>query len=277
MRITILIDNRHTSGLESEHGLCLFVETTTHKILVDTGLSGKAFDNAEKLGININDVDLLLLSHGHIDHTGGLRRFLEINQKAKIIASHHIPDTKYWSNRGGKFHSLSPDEELIRNYINRFILITDNYVINNDIGIIIPKKAHNPKPQGNRYLFVSDGDKMIPYTASDELALSVVEDGRLVIISPCSHQGLLNIADNCCNAMNCSYIAAFVGGLHLLDGESDDVTSIASQINLLYPQMHLYTSHCTGRDACTILQEGFKDRFHVFTTGEGINIGSSIH
>lgn len=272
MHLTILIDNRSAADLESEHGLCLLVETKTHKILIDTGLSGKAFINAEKLGININDVDLLLLSHGHIDHTGGLKRFLEINQKAKIIASHLLPDTKYWSNRGGKFHSLSPDTELIRNHIDRFIFINDNYLINNDIGVIIPKNAHNPKPQGNRYLFVSDGDKMIPYTASDELALSVVEDGRLVVISPCSHQGLLNIADNCCNAMNCSFIAAFVGGLHLLDGESDDVVNITSQINHLYPKMHLYTSHCTGRDACSILQEELKDRFHVFTTGEGINL-----
>lgn len=272
MHLTILIDNRSAADLESEHGLCLLVETKTHKILVDTGLSGKAFINAEKLGININDVDLLVLSHGHIDHTGGLKRFLKINQRAKIIASHYIPDTKYWSNRGGKFHSLSPDTELIRNNINRFILIKDNYFINNEIGVIIPKNTNNPKPYGNRYLFVSDGDKMIPYTASDELALSVVEDGKLVVISPCSHQGLLNIADNCCNFMNCSHISAFIGGLHLLDGESDDVTSIASQINLLYPQMHLYTSHCTGNNACAILQEGLNDKFHIFTTGEGIKL-----
>ncbi len=272
MHLTILIDNRPASGLESEHGLCLLVETKTHKILVDTGLTGKAFDNAEKLGVNINEVDLLLLSHGHIDHTGGLRRFLEINKKAKIIASHLMPETKYWSNRGGKFHSLSPDTELIRNNIDRFILIKDNFFINNDIGVITPKNTNNPKPYGNRYLYVSDGDAMIPYTANDELALSVVEDGRLVIISPCSHQGLLNIADNCCNFMNCSHIAAFVGGLHLLDGESDDVASIASQINHLYPQMHLYTSHCTGHDACSVLQEGLKDKFHIFKTGEGINV-----
>lgn len=272
MHLTILIDNRSAADLESEHGLCLLVEAKTHKILVDTGLSGKAFDNAEKLGININDVDLLLLSHGHIDHTGGLKRFLEINQRAKIIASHYLPITNYWSNRGAKFHSLSPDEELIRNNIHRFILIKDNYFINNEIGVITPKNTNNPKPYGNRYLFVSDGDKMIPYNASDELALSVVEDGRLVIISPCSHQGLLNIADNCCNAMNCSFIAAFVGGLHLLDGESDDVANIASQINHLYPQMHLYTSHCTGNNACAILQGGLKDKFHIFTTGEGIKL-----
>ena len=183
-----------------------------------------------------------------------------------------MPDTNYWSNRGGKFHSLSPDAELIRNNKERFIFINDNYLINNDIGIVIPQNVHNPKPQGNRYLFVSNGDKMIPYTASDELALSVVEDGKLVVISPCSHQGLLNIADNCCNFMYCSHIAAYVGGLHLLDGESDDVASIASQINYLYPKMHLYTSHCTGHDACAVLQEGLKDKFHIFKTGEGINL-----
>ena len=115
MKITVLIDNRCSrADLVAEHGLSLFIETDAHRILVDTGLSGKAFDNAEKLGIDIQTVDYLVLSHGHIDHTGGLRRFVEVNHTARIVASCLVPRYQYFSNRGGKLHSLSPDEDVIR-------------------------------------------------------------------------------------------------------------------------------------------------------------------
>lgn len=273
MKITILIDNRNSaSALASEHGLSLHVQTKTHKILVDTGLSGKAFDNAEKLGVDIKSVDYLMLSHGHIDHTGGLRRFVEINKTAKIIASRHVRDYQYCSNRGGKFHSLSPDVEVINQNLERFVFIDDNYLIDNEIGCVFTRRQSFPRPNGNRYLFVEKGGGMSPYTAYDELALTIKTDEGLVVVSPCSHCGLLNIADECCKYMNCNDLTAFVGGLHLLNGEADDVANLAQLISKKYPKMHLYTSHCTGDEACKILSDKMFDKFHVFGVGERIEV-----
>jgi len=273
MLITILIDNRNSAPtLVSEHGLSLHVETKTHKILVDTGLSGKAFDNAEKLGVNIEAVDYLMLSHGHIDHTGGLRRFVEINKTAKIIASRLVRDYQYCSNRGGKFHSLSPDVEVINQNIERFVLVDDNCLIDNGIGCIFTRHQLYPRPNGNRYLFVGNGDALTPYIADDELALTIKTDEGLVVVSPCSHCGLLNIADECCKYMNCNELTAFVGGLHLLNGEADDVANLAELISNKYPKMHLYTSHCTGDEACKILSDKMLDKFYVFGVGERIEV-----
>ena len=273
MRLTILIDNRLSNpAFISEHGLSLLVETQTHRILVDTGLSGKAFDNAEKLGIDIKNVDYLMLSHGHIDHTGGLRRFLSVNKTAKIIASRLVRDYQYCSNRGGKFHSLSPDVEVINQNIERFVFIGDNYLIDNEIGCVFTRRQSFPKPLGNRYLFVGRGEGMSPYTAADELALTIMTDKGLVVVSPCSHNGLLNIADESCKYMNCNNLTAFIGGLHLLNGEGDDVSKLAELISKKYPQMHLYTSHCTGDEACKILSDKMLDKFHVFGVGERINV-----
>ena len=273
MKITILIDNRLSNpALTSEHGLSLLVETQTHRILVDTGLSGKAFDNAEKLGIDIENVDYLMLSHGHIDHTGGLRRFVSVNKTAKIIAARMLSSTDYWSNRGGKFHSLSPDVEVINRNIDRFVFVDDNYLIDSEIGCVFTRRQSFPKPLGNRYLFVGRGEGMSPYTAADELALTIKTYKGLVVVSPCSHNGLLNIADECCKYMNCNDLTAFVGGLHLLNGEGDDVANLAELISKKYPQMYLYTSHCTGDKACKILSDKMLDKFHVFGVGERIEV-----
>ena len=273
MRLTILIDNRLSNpALTSEHGLSLLVETQTHRILVDTGLSGKAFDNAVKLGIDIENVDYLMLSHGHIDHTGGLRRFLSVNKTAKIIAARMLSSTDYWSNRGGKFHSLSPDVEVINQNIERFVFIDDNYLIDSEIGCVSTRRQSFPRPNGNRYLFVEKGGGMSPYTADDELALTIKTDEGLVVVSPCSHCGLLNIADECCKCMNCNDLTAFVGGLHLLNGEGDDVAKLADLISKKYPQMHLYTSHCTGDEACSVLSDRLLNKFHVFGVGERFEV-----
>ena len=86
MKIVTLIENlANRSGLIAEHGLSFYIETDKSKIIFDTGQSSLFLNNAKKLNINIEDVDALVLSHGHFDHTGGLYPFLEANKKAKIF------------------------------------------------------------------------------------------------------------------------------------------------------------------------------------------------
>lgn len=78
MKITTLIENAHASGnLISEHGLSLYIETKKHKILFDTGQSNAFILNAEKLNIDLKQVDIVIISHGHYDHIGGLIHFFE--------------------------------------------------------------------------------------------------------------------------------------------------------------------------------------------------------
>ena len=85
MKITVLADNRKFDDtLESEHGLCIYLETENYKCLLDTGASDVFITNAEKLGIDLNEVDFVFISHGHADHIGGLPEFLSVNVKARI-------------------------------------------------------------------------------------------------------------------------------------------------------------------------------------------------
>ena len=87
MKIVTLIENLvQQTDYVAEHGLSLYIETGEHRLLFDTGLSGKFVDNASKMGIDLAQIDAVVISHGHYDHAGGLNAFFEINTKAKVYA-----------------------------------------------------------------------------------------------------------------------------------------------------------------------------------------------
>ena len=100
MKWTVLSDNRSCDdSLETEHGLSVLLETDHHRILMDTGASDVFIRNAEKMGIDLSTVDYVFISHGHSDHAGGLKHFMEINNKAIIIVSPHAVSGKFFSKR----------------------------------------------------------------------------------------------------------------------------------------------------------------------------------
>ena len=149
MRWTVLSDNRSDdSRLSTEHGLSIFLrrsQTERHKILLDTGASDVFIRNAEQLGIDLSDVDYVFISHGHSDHAGGLRYFLEHNQKAKVIVSPDAMGGKFFSRRGN-LHSITTEWPEIDN--NRLILIDQTCEISEGLHVIAHIPQTNPMPKG---------------------------------------------------------------------------------------------------------------------------------
>lgn len=82
--ITLMENTQGEEGCAFEHGLSLYIETEKHKILADTGATGAFAENAEKLGVDLSSVDMVVLSHGHYDHSGGILTFTEKNRHARI-------------------------------------------------------------------------------------------------------------------------------------------------------------------------------------------------
>ena len=109
MKWIVLSDNRSSdSRLSTEHGLSILLQTERHKILLDTGASDVFVRNAEQLGIALSDVNYVFISHGHSDHAGGLRYFLELNQKAQVIVSRDAMSGTFFSKRGN-LHSITTE------------------------------------------------------------------------------------------------------------------------------------------------------------------------
>ncbi|MBQ3048539.1 MAG: MBL fold metallo-hydrolase, partial [Oscillospiraceae bacterium] len=96
MKITVLAENVSAhENIGAEHGLSLYIETSEHKILFDMGQSSLFTENAEKLGVDLSDIDAAVLSHGHYDHGGGLGEFLELNRTAPVYLSRFAFEPHY--------------------------------------------------------------------------------------------------------------------------------------------------------------------------------------
>ena len=113
MRIINLVENTEgASGCGVEHGLCFYIETEKHKLLMDTGQTGLLLENAEKLGIDLTKVDTVVLSHGHYDHGGGILPFAKINPAAKIYVPEKAFGEYYSMNKAGEPHYIGLAKEI---------------------------------------------------------------------------------------------------------------------------------------------------------------------
>ncbi len=156
MKWTVISDNRTCNDLlQTEHGLSILLETEHHRILLDTGASDVFIRNAEKMGIDLSTVDYVFISHGHSDHAGGLKHFMEINDKAKVIVSPDALKEKFYSKRR-YLHSITTEWPEIPS--ERLLTIEQSESISNDIFILAHIPQIHPMPQGNQHLFVENSD-----------------------------------------------------------------------------------------------------------------------
>ena len=259
MKCTVLVDNRtNNPALETEHGLSVLLETERHRILLDTGASDLLVRNAQKMGIDLGMVDYVFISHGHKDHAGGLKHFMAINDKAKVIVSPDAMSGKFYSKRGHLPSITSdwpsiPEERLIK--VDKTCEITDGITV----------MAHfphvYPKPIGNQNLFIETGEgSFVPDDFRHELALYT--EGFL--FTGCAHSGLENILAACPWP-----VQTVVGGFHLLDGyeSEEELTDLSLHLKIKYPDTHFYTSHCTGNEAFLVMKKQLGDSFQAFSCG----------
>ncbi len=269
MKWTVLSDNRTNNDLlQTEHGLSILLETSKHRILLDTGASDVFIRNAERLGIDLSGVDYVFISHGHSDHAGGLKHFLSINERAKIIASHHAIRGKFYSKRGN-LHSITAEWPKIDE--GRLVLIDQTCTIAEDIHVIAHIPQSHPMPKGNQNLYVQNnaGD-FIHDDFRHELALYV----NGLLFTGCAHNGLENIL------AACPYpVKTVVGGFHLLDDyESEEELKALSKRLINYGNssplrerfgegLHFFTSHCTGDKVFATLKTIMGDQLQAFSCG----------
>ena len=267
MQWTVLSDNRSCNpALETEHGLSILLATEQHKILLDTGASDVFLRNAELLGVDLNDVDSVFISHGHSDHAGGLRYLLESNRQArtafKVIVSPDAMSGRFFSKRGN-LHSITTEWPEIDD--DRLVLTDQTCEIAKGIYVIAHIPQMHPMPKGNKNLYVQDahGD----YIHDDfrhELALYV--DGLL--FTGCAHSGLENILAACPWPVH-----TVVGGFHLLDGQERDeeIKALAQRLTERYPETQFYTSHCTGDMVYEVMKGVMGEQLLSFRCGTVIS------
>ena len=256
MRIVTLVENTACrEDLAAEHGLSLYMETGEYTILFDAGQSGAFGENAEKLGIDLKKVDVAVLSHGHYDHGGGLSRFLEINETAPVWMNPHAFEPHY--NAADKDIGLDAALEgssRIR-YAEEVQPIGKGLTLYTQIPCAVPLQPFGLK--------VWEKGKLLPEDFRHEQYLLVEEQGKRILISGCSHRGILNI-------MAHFRPDVLIGGFHFMkmDPEGEELEAAAAALQR-YPCTY-YTGHCTGQPQFEALKKILGRQLHSLTTGTEI-------
>lgn len=257
MKLTVLTDDNiyNHKGLLAEHGLCFYIETDGKKILFDTGYSDIFIKNAKKLGLNLLDLDYIVLSHGHYDHTWGLTHYLEyytnaLNKKIKAkkttIITH--PNTFFKRFEEGAIEVGCPisKEELSKHFnvkttkepfkLTKKLFFLGEIPRENDFEAIKPMEK----------LFIN-GEYQDDYVTEDS-ALAYKSDEHLSIMTGCSHSGICNIIEYAKKISKLEYINHIIGGFHLINSSNKKMDKILEYFSTQNIN-ELNACHCTGLKA----------------------------
>jgi 7,8-dihydropterin-6-yl-methyl-4-(beta-D-ribofuranosyl)aminobenzene 5'-phosphate synthase len=263
MKLTVLTDNNTLTDhyFTGEPGLSFLIETGGRKILFDTGYSDVFIRNAQRMGIGFLDLDTIVISHGHLDHTWGLvdlvRYFTEAAIEKKEIRipeliahpSCFYPKEKLPLQNNG---SILDEAEVRRRFpvnLSRWpVWITADLVF---LGEIPRKFAFEHTDPGKRRILHSDG-RIEPDQLLDDSALAYRSSAGLIIITGCSHAGICNITEYARTVCGDDRVLDIVGGLHLLDPGADRLEKTCHYLGSLELKA-LHACHCTSLASKTAL------------------------
>lgn len=273
--ITLIENNPDDNNtLLSEHGLSIYIEVDEMKILFDTGKSGDFINNAEKLNVDLSNIDYLLLSHGHYDHSGGFKILVDrIGSPFKIIVGDGFFNEKYklMDNNTYRYNGNPFDEDYInKNNISVSYVKEDVFYINENIMIFSNFKRNNDFEIQNKFFRIKKNEEFILDNFSDEIVLAVKKNEGLMIILGCSHVGVVNILETIMKRTGMP-IYGIIGGSHLVEADEERVSETIEffkENNIKIIAM----SHCTGEIAIEKLKNEFKDKFVYNNTGNIINL-----
>ena len=272
VRITTLSENTAgTIGVLGEWGLSILVEAGSLKVLMDTGLSISVPHNAPRLGVDLATVDKIVLSHGHRDHTGGLRDVLTKTGKVEVIAHPDIWAAKYVRFGEAEFNAGIPFsrkelEALGASFTlsREPVWITDDIVTTGEIPMITQYEQIDP----NLYVKV---DEFVPDPLLDDRALIIKTDEGLVVILGCSHRGIINTLHHARELTGVELVHTVIGGTHLVSASEERVRLTAAALREFGVQ-RLGVSHCTGMPAAMMLAQEFGDAFFFNNTGSRMTV-----
>jgi 7,8-dihydropterin-6-yl-methyl-4-(beta-D-ribofuranosyl)aminobenzene 5'-phosphate synthase len=272
MRIVTLLEDESTKKeLKAIHGLSLYIETKKHKILFDVGPNNYFIKNAKHLGVNLEEVDIVVISHGHNDHGNGLLKFMKLNRNATIYTS-KFSFLEHVKIKGKDHINIGIKKP---KQTNQVVLIKEDLVIDDELSILC-KVPYEQQVITDQSLLTYENGHYVHDEFHHEIYLVIKENDNNVLFSGCSHKGIENIVDHI-EKRTKNHLTHVFGGYHFsrYDSfnfkETDYLTHLGQKFNNR-SNSQFYSCHCTGEDAFFQLKIHLKDKLHRLKTGDEIII-----
>ncbi len=245
MKITVLNDNA-PGQLPSEHGLSFLVEDKK-KILFDAGPSDILVRNASALNVNLDDIDTVVLSHGHFDHGNGL-----LHLKNKKLICHPEAFIKRYRKRDHSYIGLPFSKAgALKNF--DLLLTKEPYYINENM-VFLGEVPRNNNFEAKKTSFEKKNGE--DDFVMDDSGLAIIANEGLIVISGCGHSGIVNMIEHARKTTDNDNIYAVIGGFHLKKAHevTPQVIDYLKQENVNY----IFPSHCTALPALAQFYNAFE-------------------
>lgn len=265
LEATVLSDNIANGEMKGEWGLSIYIKSDAGRVLLDMGASELFLKNAQKLKIDINQVEFAVLSHAHYDHSDGMRTFFDTNSTAPLYIREGSEENCYL--KKWIFHKyIGLPKHILREYQDRIVYVSGDYKFADDVSLI-PHRTKGLSEIGSKNnLYIRKNGKWLPDDFSHEQSLVFDTEEGLVIFNSCSHGGADSIIREVSQVYQGREVKALIGGFHIFDKSESDIRSLAKRIKEAGVE-EIYTGHCTGKRSFRILREELGDCVHQLKVG----------
>ncbi len=270
--ITVLIDN-HASGprLLAEHGLAVWLDVGTQRLLFDTGQTSALLANARQAGVDLATAGTIILSHGHYDHTGGLADALQTIDGSVTIYAHADATRPKYHRAGPIVRSIGiPARCLESLHQRRANLRTVGGPTEIALGVFltgaVPRR--HPEEQVDEGFRLDAEGRAVDALLDDQSLFLRTERGTIVLLG-CAHAGVINTLDYISHLTGGDRIHTVLGGMHLRSASAERIAWTLDAFRRFSIE-RLYPAHCTGTQAVAAFAAAFPGR--CFPCGVGTTL-----
>ncbi len=280
LKIICLIENTAADEkLFFEEGLSLFVEFNGRNYIIDTGLTGKAVDNARRMRLPIDEIDGVIITHNHAAHIGGIDAIMRLNPKAEVFLRAGAQNEVFKKN--GLFKSpVGAGKSFFKKYSDNLVLFNSFSEVCEGFYLASCEDFDDKNINPDRSYCAMSGKKAVPHNFDDESFAVIFPKKRkaegLVLVGGCFHCGALNMLETVQRRWHGIPILAVIGGFHFsganpktLNCSTEYVTAQARALKYSGAEK-IYACHCTGFKGFDTMDEILGDRIMYLGGGEAL-------
>jgi len=281
VKIICLIENTSVDEkLFHEDGMSLFVEYNGKNYLIDTGLTGKAIENARRMRLPVNEIDAVVLTHNHDAHIGGIDAVMRLNPEAKIYLRAGALSEVF--KRNGFFKTPAGEGKgFFKKYADTLVLFNSFSEVAEGFYLASCENFEEKNENPDKSYLVMDGKKAVPHNFNDESFAVIFPKRRkadgLILVGGCFHCGAANIMETVKERWHGVPILAVIGGFHFTGSNPKTLNCAAEYVTAQSRALKMsgaekiYACHCTGFRGFDVMDETLGDKLMYFGGGEQID------